>query len=147
MNTEFYNNIPAPVEKVISSRPYVAYGEENTFPQDMANLLILSPIHQACVSKKIEFAQGQKITFDSNINLSQVNDKGESIQDILEKCMADKVVFGQYAINVVWSRDGKSIASLEHVDFSQLRSGKRNPYGVVNEWYYCRDWQDVRRIS
>ena len=145
MNTEFYNNIPAPVEKVISSRPYVAYGEENTFPQDMANLLILSPIHQACVSKKIEFAQGQKITFDSNINLSQVNDKGESIQDILEKCMADKVVFGQYAINVVWSRDGKSIASLEHVDFSQLRSGKRNPYGVVNEWYYCRDWQDVRR--
>ena len=69
-NVEFYNNIPAPIEKVVTSRPYVAYGEENNFPQDMANLLILSPIHQACVAKKIEFAQGQKITFDSNINLS-----------------------------------------------------------------------------
>jgi len=145
MNTEFYNNIPAPVELIYANKEYVVYGENNTFPQDMANLLILSPIHQACVQKKIEFSKGQKITYNSSIPLNVVNDKGESIQDIIFKCISDKIIFQQYALNIVWSRDGKSISSIEHVDFSQLRSGRRNAYGDVERWFYCRDWSDLRR--
>ena len=59
-----------------------------------------------------------------------VNGK-EVISEIMRKCALDYILFGGFALNCIWSNDGKSIAEIYHVDFSRLRSGKLNPENVI----------------
>ena len=139
-------NVPNPVEGVKGGKQYVTWGEDNLWPQTAINLTEISTIHNACIQKKLEFALGQKITYTANNSfLSQVNEWGENIVDIYNKTVYDYIIYKEYAINVVWSRDGKSIASMEHVDMSRVRKGKKDPYGNILSYYVCADWSDTKR--
>jgi hypothetical protein len=59
----------------------------------------------------------------------------------------DLVLFGGYAINVVWSRDRKTVAEIYHIDFSRVRSGKINPEtDEVEKYYYSTDWSNIKKF-
>jgi hypothetical protein len=56
------------------------------------------------------------------------------------------MLFGGYALNVVWSKDRKSIAEIYHLDFSRIRSGKVNPAtDEVEHYYYSSDWNYIKK--
>jgi hypothetical protein len=50
-----------------------------------------------------------------------------------------------WAMNVVWSNDGQTIAHAEHVDMSKLRAGRKNEFGRISSWYYSNDWNNTRK--
>jgi hypothetical protein len=65
----------------------------------------------------------------------------------MKKCALDLVLFGGYAINVIWSKDRKSIAEIYHIDFSRVRSGKINPEtDEIEKYYYSADWANLRKF-
>jgi hypothetical protein len=56
------------------------------------------------------------------------------------------MLFGGFALNIVWSKDRKSIAEIYHLDFSRVRSGKINPNtDKVDEYFYSPFWENVRK--
>jgi len=66
----------------------------------------------------------------------------------MKKCALDLVLFGGYALNVIWSRDRKTVAEIYHIDFSKVRCGKINPEtDEIEKYYYSLDWTNVKKYG
>jgi hypothetical protein len=71
----------------------------------------------------------------------------ENVSDVMAKCALDLVLFGGFSLNVIWSKDRKSIAEIYHLDFSRIRSGKINPEkDKIEKYYYSADWANIKKF-
>lgn len=141
-------DLPQFVE-VINKR-WVTYGDDNLFPDFIIKLFNQSAINRTCILSKTDALIGQGLSFENeadNYLLKRANPT-ESWNDILEKISLDLVMFGGFALNVIFSNDGKTIAELYHLDFSKVRSGIINPdTDKVESYFYCSDWTNTRKIK
>lgn len=134
--------------EVLNRLDYVLYGEGNNMPQYLISRYNNSAIHKAIVTSKKEQILGDGIVSLNN-PMATVNfiNESENVMDVLEKCALDLVLFGGFALNVIWSRDRKSIAEIYHCDFSRLRSGKINPdTDKIEKYYYSPDWSNIKKF-
>jgi hypothetical protein len=106
-------------------------------------------MNRTCIQSKVDgvFGQGLRTTDEAkNYILNRAN-ATESYNDIFEKIDIDYVTFGGFALNVVWSNDGETIADIYHVDFSKIRSGIHNPEtNEVHKYFYCHDWGNYKKL-
>lgn len=134
--------------EVLNRLDYVLYGEGNNMPQYLISRYNNSAIHKAIITSKKEQILGDGIVSLNN-PMATVNfiNESENVMDVLEKCALDLVLFGGFALNVIWSRDRKSIAEIYHCDFSRLRSGKINPdTDKIEKYYYSPDWSNIKKF-
>lgn len=138
--------LPSFEETCFSNKPYVRYGEGNSFPTFLQDLANRSALHNAILSSKVDYsyADGLKLS-DEKPNLSTtlfVNHPNpfEDMNSIYRKCLYDYILYGAFCLNVIWSNDGESICEIYHIDVAKIRSGKRNSRGIVEEYFYCEDW-------
>jgi len=128
--------------------PWVYYGENNQMPQYLISRYNNSAIHKAIVISKVEQILGDGIVSINNpmATVNLINGK-ENVEDVMRKCALDLVLFGGYSLNVIWSRDRKSIAEIYHIDFSRVRSGKINPEtDEIEKYYYSADWTNIKKF-
>lgn len=139
-------SLPVFEEKLTTGRPWVRYGNDNLFPQFLQMLANKSALHGAIVQSKVDYAFGKGLDTTDVKNETLVEhfvnhpNGGESLNDIYKKCIFDYVVYGAFALNPIWSDDGTEIAQLYHCGIDKLRSGYKDEYGRVNEWYYSDNW-------
>jgi hypothetical protein len=69
----------------------------------------------------------------------------ENITEVMRKCALDFMLFGGFALNVIWSKDKQTIAEIYHLDFSRVRSGKLNDEDFIDSYYYSANWKDVKK--
>lgn len=134
--------------EVLNRLDYVLYGEGNLMPQFLISRYNNSAIHKAIVISKKEQTCGDGMVSMNN-PMATVNfvNGTERVMDVFEKCALDLILFGGFALNVIWSRDRKSIAELYHIDFSRLRSGKINPEtDKIEKYYYSPDWSNTKKF-
>jgi hypothetical protein len=79
----------------------------------------------------------------ATVNL--VNGK-ENITQVMKKCVLDYMLFGGFALNVIWSKDRKSIAEIYHIDFSRIRSGKLDEEDEIKYYYYSPEWRNTKKF-
>lgn len=133
--------LPVIVEK--KTKQWVDFGEKNLYPDLLIDLLNTSAIHHTCVESKQDAIYGKGIkNYGDDVIL---NTEGETLNEVFEKIVKDYVVFGGYALNIVWSKDGNKIAEIYHLPFDHIRSGKMNEDDKVDEYYYCSDWARFRQ--
>lgn len=132
--------------EVFQRFPWVWYGENNLMPQYLISRYNNCAIHKAVVISKREQIMGDGIVSINN-PMATVNliNKSETVSDVMKKCALDLVLFGGYALNVVWSRDRKSVAEIYHLDFSRVRCGKLNDDDEIEKFYYSPDWSNTRK--
>ena len=134
--------------EVLNRLDYVLYGEGNLMPQYLISRYNNCAIHKAIITSKKEQILGDGIVSLNNpmVTVNLINDT-EDVADVLEKCALDLVLFGGFALNVIWSKDRKSIAEIYHIDFSRLRSGKINPdTDKIEKYYYSADWANTKKF-
>ena len=134
--------------EVLNRLDYVLYGEGNMMPQYLISRYNNSAIHKAIIISKKEQILGDGMVSLNN-PMATVNfiNESENVKDVFEKCALDLVLFGGFALNVIWSRDRKSIAEIYHCDFSRLRSGKINPEtDKIEKYYYSADWGNIKKF-
>lgn len=147
--TQFTQEPLLPIfSEVLNRLDYVLYGEGNLMPQFLISRYNNSAIHKAIVISKKEQTCGDGIVSMNNpmatVNLINGN---ERVMDVFEKCALDLILFGGFSLNVIWSRDKKSIAELYHIDFSRIRSGKINPEtDKIEKYYYSPDWSNTKKF-
>ena len=127
--------------------PWVYYGETNLMPNYLIMQYNNCAIHKAVVTSKVNQVCGDGIVALNNpmAVISLINGK-ENVVDIFRKCALDLILFGAYSLNVVWSRDRKSIAELYHIDVSRVRMGKMNADDEVEKYFFSPDWANLRRF-
>lgn len=134
--------------EVFDRKSWVNYGENNQMPQYLISRYNNCAIHKAIVTSKREQICGDgMVSLDNPMATVNLINPKENVSDVFRKCALDLVLFGGYALNVIWSRDRQSIAEIYHLDFSRIRSGKINPEtDEIEKYYYSPDWSNIKKF-
>jgi len=132
--------------EVLQRSPWVYYGENNLLPQYFIELYDNCAIHKAVVTSKVNQIMGDGIVSLNNpmATVNLVNAR-ENITEVMKKATLDFMLFGGFALNIIWTKDRKQIAEIYHIDFSRVRSGKLNDDDYVETYFYCPDWRNTRK--
>lgn len=133
--------------EVLTRQPFVWYGEDNLLPNYLISRYNNCAVHKSIVTSKQSQVVGDGLYSPNNPTsvITMVNPK-EFVNEVYSKCALDLILFGGYALNVIWSKDRKSIAEIYHLDFSRTRVGKVNPEtNDIETFYYSPDWTNLRK--
>jgi len=143
-------NIPHLVEK--TNQDYISFGENNNYPNYLLELFLGSAINGALIKSIGAMIYGEGLdatdinkndsTKESWIKLNTLLDN--SPEDVLKDLALDLKLFGGCYVNVIWSRDRKTIAKISHIGSQYIRSGKMID-GEVQDYYYSADWTKAKR--
>lgn len=125
-------------------RDWMKFGNDNLFPQKLIEYFNTSAIHATCVNAITDGVKGQGIKMFGE---EYVNMQGETLDDIFAKVALDFVLFSGYSLNLVWNKEGNRVVEIYHIPFANVRSGKENEEGNVEEYYYSSDWSNVRKYE
>lgn len=134
--------------EVLQRSPWVYYGENNLLPQYFIDLYDNCAVHKAVITSKVNQIMGDGIVSLNN-PMATVNliNKRENVSEVMKKCALDFMLFGGFSLNVIWTKDRKSIAEIYHLDFSRVRSGKVNPdTDEIEHYYYSADWKNIKKF-
>ena len=130
---ELENNIILPTE-VDTHRGFIGWGDNNGYAEYLNSLYETVATLHSIIEGSSEFVVGDKIDIDDVAYAVKINDKGETIEDLVLNIARDYFKYGGFAIQVVRNLSGQ-VGSLYYVPLEKLRSDEKN------EWfYYSKDW-------
>lgn len=141
-----HTSLPSATEFFRSSSKWIEYGSNNLFPQEILNLYQnSSPLFSGIINKISELIAGAGFEpVDSEFVLNQYGK--EDLNIILNKCSIDLTLFGGYYLEIIWSKNGKNIASINHIPFQKVRASKPSfETGEIESFFICRDWGAPRQ--
>lgn len=137
-------NVPIIEENLIinTRTPWVYYGIANLAPQELIRLYNSSPTHRASIQSKWYGVRGEEISLKSGESnrLVMSNSLGDPIYDIWSKCALDFILYGAFALNIVWRKDRDTGFEMYYMDASKIRAEKSDMLDKVNHYYYSADW-------
>lgn len=134
-------------QEVVKNKPWVYYGDDNLFPNHLLALYQYSSINRACINAITYGVKGKNlIVKEGNEASIAMANRSETVYDVFQKCVLDRVLFGGFALNIVKSNDG-GIAEFYHSDFSRLRAGKEDDFGLIDTYFYSIDWKNPTKYK
>lgn len=127
-------NVVLPIEED-SKKGFWIWGLNNDYPQYLDSLYKNVATLHSIIEGTIDFVVGDKITVDDIIWDTQVNDKGETIEDLCSDLTRDYLKYGGFAVNVVRNKNG-NVGGLYYIPLERLRFNEHR-----TEFYYSRDWE------
>lgn len=131
----------------------VEFGSDNLFPNTLIEALSTSAIHNAIVESKAKAITGKGVELIGNVSVEtkalfeqwiMKPNQTEDLEDLLNKVSTDYETFGAFSLEVIWTKDGKNIAEINHIDVSKIRMEFMTD-GVITHYQYSRDWAQTRK--
>jgi hypothetical protein len=141
-----FSSYTTPVIKEVQGKDWVEYGEDNNYFQYIIDRYNGSPTNNAILNSLMDLTYGKGLdATDSGRKPSEYAAmKGLFTKDCTKKLVADYVMMGQCAIQVVYSQDHNTIVRVEHIPIETLRAERCNEEGEVDGYYYAKSWSDVK---
>jgi hypothetical protein len=113
-----------PIYREVWSPNYNYYlaGERNAWFKELQELYYSSSIHGAIIN---------------NLHLKLIKDTED---ELFSRVTLDYIVYGGFAIEVIWNVDHTKIVKANYIDYAKVRSGKPDDQNNVNFYYYSNDW-------
>lgn len=146
MSADYY--IPKYEERKIKDA-WITWGEGNNFPSRLLSLMNKSSKHNAILKTKAAMIGGNGFNKD-NLSLSalqfikNVYNKYD-LDEILARVSYDLEIYGAFSLNIVWSRDRKSIAQINYIDPTKIRIATPNENSEIDSYWVCDDWTSIRK--
>ncbi len=121
--------LPDAKEVARSGFDYVSWGLNNKFPQDLYVLYENSAILQSVINGTADYVFGSGVISAFEV----VNDKYETLEDIVKKCVFDYLIFGGFAIQLMY-KAGK-VEAMYWLDFQKCRRSEDE-----TKVFYSDDW-------
>lgn len=124
--------------------PFGVYGHDDFFPA-VISALNVSTTNAACIEGISDLIFGKGIY-----------SKNQAIQTTIEKIIPqeetkrvvyDLKLFGNSAYQVYWNDDHTKIVKMYHIPVQTLRAEKLYDNTRVENYYYCTDWFDQRKVK
>ena len=154
-NTSFYKfsqQVPDPtLPKVFEIRghSWINYGADNLYPNGLITPLYnASAMNRSCINSKHIYTVGEGLRCknpDMDYVLNRANYM-EGWNDIFTKASLDYIIFGGFALNIIWNETGDQITDIYNMDFNDIRSGHIDPdTDKVEYYYYSADWTKFKK--
>lgn len=116
---------------------WINFGEDNNLPQRVIDINNESAVNKSIIENKITYICGAGI--DDSDYCGRPN-RREDWDSLIEKLTKDYVTFGGFCFQVILNENGVN-NSLYHTDFSKVRVGQTDEYGVPQNFYLSNDWK------
>lgn len=118
---------------------WINYDKDNLLPQRIIELNNESAVNKAIIDNKVTYICGAGVDDAQYYGQPNPNDDWSSL---IEKVARDYVTFGGYCFQAILNENGKTV-SLYHTDFSKIRVGQVNEYGVYLSFFLANDWRRI----
>lgn len=150
---KFSQQVPDPtLPKVFEVRghSWVNYGIDNLYPNALITPLYNgSAMNRSCVNSKQIYTIGEGLrTKDQSLEyvLKRANSKLEGWNEVFDRASLDYIIYGGFALNIIWNQTGDKIMEIYNLDFNDIRSGHINPEtDEVDFYYYSADWSKYKK--
>ena len=118
--------VEAPEFKTLNNKDYILYGKKNDFPDILKEMMNTSSLHSAILKKKSDMSAGLGFEATTSEQKNFINNfsGSETLNEIVYKNAYDLALYGGYCFLVTWSKDKKSIARVQYMDWSKVRKVK-----------------------
>jgi len=143
------SNYVSPTIEEKKNKAFVTYGDKNSYFQYLIDRYNGSPTNNAVINGISDMIYGKGL--DATDSNTKPDAYAQAItllhKDCLRKLCADLKLFGQCSMQVIYSKDRKKIARVEHIPVEQLAAEKCNDKGEIEAYYYSSDWSRYNRIN
>ena len=141
------NQLPIIAEDTKTRYPFVPFGVygQDDFFEAVINAFNVSTSNAAAIEGIADLIYGKGLY-----------SKDETFNEILQKLIPqeetkrvafDLKLFGNAAYQVYWNDDHTKIKKMYHVPVQLLRAEKLGASPKIENYYYCTDWSDQRKIK
>ena len=128
---------------------WVNYGDDNNYFQWLIERFENSPTNNAIINNISRLIVGRGLyAKDAN---KRPNEYAQAMMLFSPECVKmlakDFKLFGQAALQVIYSKNGKKIVKVEHMPVNLLRPEKCNKDGDIEAYYYSDNWEDPRKFE
>ena len=148
MSKDFY--LPNYEERCIR-HGWITWGEDNLFPNRLLSLMNKSSKHNAIVKTKSSIIGG------NGFNRNNLDSKGiQFIRNVYSKYDLDEILamisydfelYGSFCLNVIWSKDRKTISQIDYIDPLKVRIASPNEEGEIDSYYISDNWENQRKFK
>ena len=121
--------MPDGKETVRSGYDYVSWGKDNRFPNDLYDMYQNSAILQSVINGTADYVFGNGVISAFDV----INDKYETLEDVVKRCVFDLLIFGGFAIQLMYK--GGKVEAMYWLDFQKCRKSEDE-----KKVYYSDDW-------
>jgi hypothetical protein len=144
--------INLPLFRETGYREWIDYGDDNLFPQFLQDVYIMKSITQkTIINRKQKMIAGEgwkKPTSPELMRFWKNSFSDDTLDEILIKVAYDLEINAGFALNIIWSQDGNSIAQIEHIPFETVRVDKNNGKSGEPDYYWVSDdWSNTRKYK
>lgn len=129
-----------------NNKEWIAYGEDNNYFQYLIDRYNGSPTNNAIINAVSSMIFGKGL--DATDSSKKPDQYAQMISlfdnDCVRKLAYDLKLMGQCAIQVIYSKDRKKIAQVEHFPVETLRAEKAASSGDIEAYYYYKDWNNFK---
>lgn len=127
------------------NRDWVDYGADNNYYQYLIDRFQGSPTNNAIINAVSDLIYGKGIdAADSHRKPEEYAAMRSLIHEsCLRKVTSDLKLMGQAAFQVIYSKEGRQVAQVEHMPIQTLRAEKCNEEGDIEGYYYCANWEKL----
>ena len=132
--------VPEPIEKAVSGKGYLFYGEDNEYPELLYGCYEKCTMLQSIINGLSDYIAGSGLKEDFDVTA-----QGDKCSELVKKIVLDYIIFGAFAVQIRRNSYG-SIVALDYVDVRNCRLSEDENYV-----YYCRKWskyaRDIRKYD
>ena len=131
------NKMILPVERFVSGKDLVEWGNRNSYPDYLLDLYNNVPTLRSIINGNIDFITGDDVSIlplTDNLPDGQMNNRGDSIREQIKDIAKDYEIYGGFALQIIRNLIGM-VAEVYYIDMRFLRTNKEG-----NVFYYCEDW-------
>lgn len=126
---------------------WVEFGEDNNYFQFIIDRYVGSTTNSSVINNVSRLIYGRGLSaLDAN---KKPNEYAQMMalfhKDCIRKIVLDRKMFGQFAIQVHYSKDHKKILKAYHMPVNLLRAEKCNKDGEIEGYYYSDNWEDTKK--
>lgn len=114
----------------------VKWGADNLYPNLLKTMVKESVSATSVVNGTAEYMKGLKYEFNvqGNVTEDRANRDNDTLLDIIDACVRDQIVFGGFALQVIYNRLGQ-IAELYNIPMEFLRTNEdRTKFFFSKKW-------------
>jgi hypothetical protein len=123
----------------------ITWGKENDYPKYLQSLMDKSSKHNAIMKSKASMIGGGGFTsIDPRTEQFLIEN---NMDDVLLKISYDYELYGNFALNIIWSRDRQSISKINYIDVSKVRVMTPELGLPVSKFAVSDDWTRTRMFK
>tara|TARA_R100001440_G_scaffold4923_1_gene10811 strand:+ start:762 stop:2546 length:1785 start_codon:yes stop_codon:yes gene_type:complete len=128
---------------------WVEFGDDNNYYQFLIDCYTNSTTQNAIINNTNRLVYGKGLS--ASDASKKPNEYAAMMALFSKKCtrhlVSDLKLLGQCAMQVIYTKDRKKIAQVEHIPVQLLRAEKCNEEGKVEAYYYSDDWTDTKNYK